>query len=231
MPDYRADGGSSRIMSSNHWIAVTESNYSWEREALEFIRQRLPQRDPIRAWANFEFIADDGSVNEVDLLVLTSMGIFIIEIKSRPGILRGDAGTWTWENEGRFFTDDNPLFAVDRKAKKLRSLLERQQATKKHKGRLPFIEPLVFLSAEHIQCNLTGNAHFKVCIQDREGATVQPGQPGMIMSALLNRECPGLDPNRRGISDVFVEKGAGTTWYYFTARYYLSLHHFATVCN
>ncbi len=51
-----------------NWIAVTESQYPWERDALEFVRNQFPIHEPYRAWANFEFIADDGSINEVDLL-------------------------------------------------------------------------------------------------------------------------------------------------------------------
>ena len=41
------------------WKAITESQFSWEREALEYLRERLPDHEPWRAWANFEFIADD----------------------------------------------------------------------------------------------------------------------------------------------------------------------------
>ena len=187
-------------MSTNYWTTVTQSPFPWELDALEFVRQRFPQRDPYRVWTNFEFIADDGSINEVDLFVLTPVGIFLVEIKSRPGILRGDAGTWTWEHEGRQFTDDNPAIAADRKAKKLRSLLERQKSIKKLRGRLPFIEPLVFCSAEQIQCNLTGNARYKVCLRDRDAAGDQPQRPG-IMAALMRRQCPGLDPNPKGRVD------------------------------
>ncbi|HCF3662114.1 TPA: hypothetical protein NID08_005356, partial [Pseudomonas aeruginosa] len=53
------------------WKQITQSDYTWEREALEFAKQLLPDHDPYRAWANFEFIAQDGSINEVDLMVLT----------------------------------------------------------------------------------------------------------------------------------------------------------------
>ena len=119
--------------------------------------QRFPDQEPYRAWSNFEFIADDGSINEVDLLVLTPAGFFLVEIKSRPGIVRGDAGTWTWEHEGRLFTDDNPVIAANRKAKKLRSLLERQKAIKNFKGRLPFLEVLVFCSAPDQQLDAGGH--------------------------------------------------------------------------
>lgn len=38
------------------------SAFVHEREALAFLRARLPGREPYRAWTNVEFIADDGSV-------------------------------------------------------------------------------------------------------------------------------------------------------------------------
>ena len=102
------------------WTTVSESRFQWERDALEFIRQRFPPHEPHRAWSNFEFIADDGNINEVDLLLFTPQGLFLVEIKSRPGRLFGDAGTWTWESDGRLSTVDNPLIAANLKAKKLR---------------------------------------------------------------------------------------------------------------
>ena len=58
-----------------------------EREALEFLRDILPDRDPNFLYSNFEFIADDGSVNEIDALVVTQAGVFLIELKSRGGIV------------------------------------------------------------------------------------------------------------------------------------------------
>ena len=92
-----------------NWITVAESRFPWERDALDFLRARFPTHDPYRAWSNFEFIADDGSIHEVDLLVFSPEGFFLIEIKSRPGHLSGDAGTWSWKTEGRLYTLDNPV--------------------------------------------------------------------------------------------------------------------------
>ena len=43
----------------------------WEAEALELIRAALPGCDPYYGWTNFSFIADDGTVNEVDALIAT----------------------------------------------------------------------------------------------------------------------------------------------------------------
>jgi hypothetical protein len=56
---------------SQHWISVTESAFPWEIAALRYLRERLPEQEPFRAWANFEFVADDGSINEVDLLAVS----------------------------------------------------------------------------------------------------------------------------------------------------------------
>jgi hypothetical protein len=86
-------------MSSERWKQITPSQFPWEREALDYVREHLPDCDPYRVWANFEFIADDGTINEVDILVLTPRGFFLVEIKSRPGTLSGDRATWVWRSE------------------------------------------------------------------------------------------------------------------------------------
>ena len=178
--------------AKKNWITVTESRYPWERDALDFVRDRWPDHDPYRAWANFEFIALDGSINEVDLLLLTPMGLFLVEVKSRPGRVFGDPGTWTWDTEGRLVTAANPLLSANFKAKKLRALLERQKAVRV-KGSLPFIEPLVFLSASEVVCELQGTAAYSVCLRDRDASPGQPERPG-ILAAVRRRECPGLPP-------------------------------------
>ena len=106
-------------MGGNRWHVIAESNFPWEREALEWLRAQLPDRDPWNVWTNFEFIDDEGKISEVDALVLSSVGLFLVEIKSRPGSLDGDAHTWTWTTDGRDSTYDNPLLLTNRKAKRL----------------------------------------------------------------------------------------------------------------
>lgn len=187
------------MAKANNWTTAAESKFPWERDALDFVRAKFPSHDPYRAWANFEFIADDGSINEVDLLVFTPQGFFLIEIKSRPGRLFGDAGTWTWETDGKLSTVDNPLMAANLKAKKLRSLLQKQKAFKK-KGQPPFVEALVFCSAPDLKNDLQGNARFRVCLRDRDAADDKPARAG-IMAAIMRRECPGLDSYAKGTHD------------------------------
>ena len=166
-----------------NWIEVSLSSFAWEAEALQFIQDQFLTHEPYRAWSNSEFVADDGSLNEVDLLVFSKRGFFLVEIKNRPGLLTGDAHTWNWEHEGRRTATDNPIFLANRTAKRLASLLQSQRAL--DKTRLPFVEPLIFCSAEGLKCELQGNARFHVCLRDA------PDRPG-IMAALKNRECPGL---------------------------------------
>ena len=174
-------------MMPDRWKEITPSQFPWEREALEYIRQFLPDHDPYRAWSNFEFIANDGSINEIDLLVVTPMGFFMVEIKSRPGHLSGDSGTWVWRKEDdRFLTEDNPLFLTNRKAKKLVSLLKTRKAFEK--VRLPFLEALVFCSAENLTCSLKGNYSFHICFRSESDNSDMAG----IRDALINRDAPGL---------------------------------------
>ena len=82
--------------SSARWTEVNPSQWPWEREALAFVREGLPDSDPYRAWANIEYIGDDGAINELDLLVVSPFGFFLVEIKSHPGIISGDQQKWNW---------------------------------------------------------------------------------------------------------------------------------------
>lgn len=137
-------------MGAQRWMTITESPFPWEREALEFLRERLPDQDPWYAWSNVEFIDDDGKVNEVDALILSPHGLFLVEIKSRPGQLDGDPHSWTWSTDGRRRTDDNPLILANRKAKRLAGLLKRQNAVVRTRLRLPYVTAVIFLSAPEL---------------------------------------------------------------------------------
>jgi len=75
-------------LSAGRWQEIARSEFPWEQEALAFIREGLPDHKPYRAWPNFEFIAEDGSVHEVDLLSLTPRGPLA---RQGPGALRRGA--------------------------------------------------------------------------------------------------------------------------------------------
>jgi serine/threonine protein kinase len=171
-------------MRLGRWTAVSQSAFEWEREALDFLREHLPDYEPWRAWSNFEFIDDEGRVNEVDVLVLTPVGLILVEVKSRPGSLRGDAHSWTWTTEGREVTTDNPLPLANRKAKRLASVLRRQQALADRRGpRAPWIEPLIFLSAIRQRPALDPGTERRVVLRGAPGAPEDTGVIGTLIRA------------------------------------------------
>lgn len=195
-------------LNESRWHIIAESNFAWEREALEWLRANLPDRDPWHVWTNFEFIDDEGKVNEVDALVLSPAGLFLVEIKSRPGVLRGDAHSWTWTTDGRVSTYDNPLILANRKAKRLASLLRRQQAIVKAKVRLPFVEPAIFLSSSSLACQLEGLAKTATYQHGRPGSLEDSGIVGALTSGITMRSSAPVDAAQtRAIGRAVIEAG------------------------
>ena len=200
-------------MAEKHWKTISLSRFPWEQEALDFIQAGFPAQDNYVAWSNFEFIADDGSINEIDTLIACPQGIFLIEIKSKPGSVSGDANNWAWEYEGTHRSDESPLILANRKCKRLKSLLTRQRAFRGLE--CPFIEPLVFLSHSEVRLHLQGIAASRVCLRDQPAALGRPERPG-ILAAIRRRECPGLPhrelpavnrPSIRGFAQAMEQAG------------------------
>lgn len=190
------------------WHVIADSNFAWEREALDWLRVHLPDRDPWHVWTNFEFIDDEGKVSEVDALVLSPAGLFLVEIKSRPGILAGDAHSWTWTTDGRTHTYDNPLILANRKAKRLASLLKRQPAITKAKIRLPFVEPAIFLSSSSLACKLQGLAKSATFQHGQPGSLNDDGIVGALASGIANRGANAVDAQQaRAIARGLTEAG------------------------
>lgn len=162
-------------MKAPRWQTIAESEFPWEREAIEWLMEKLPDGEPWHAWSNFEFIDDEGKVNEVDVLVLAPAGLFLVEIKSRPGNLRGDTHTWTWMTDGREYSYDNPVYLANRKSKRLGSLLRRQPSFVKARERMPWVEPVIFLSAKELKCQLDGPARAKTYLRGRPHHALDDG--------------------------------------------------------
>jgi hypothetical protein len=195
-------------LGAARWHVIAESNFAWEREALDWLRSQLPDRDPWHVWTNFEFIDDEGKVSEVDALVLSPAGLFLVEIKSRPGVLTGDVHSWTWTTDGRSSTVDNPVILANRKAKRLASLLKRQPAITKAKIRLPFVEPAIFLSSTSLSCRLEGLAKSATFQRGRPGALDDPGIVGALANGVTNRSATTVDSQQaRAIARGLTEAG------------------------
>lgn len=91
-----------------------------EAEALEKMRQMLPDDGIARAWANVTFTDNQGRLNEIDILLLTRTGLFVVELKGWNGRITGDQREWV--QGGR--RHPNPRILANSKAKRLSSVLK-----------------------------------------------------------------------------------------------------------
>ncbi|MFY1655223.1 NERD domain-containing protein [Solwaraspora sp. WMMB762] len=181
-------------MRDGRWTTVTPSQYHFERAALEHVRRHLPDAEPYRAWSNFTFTADTGHVYEVDLLVAAPSGLYLIEIKSLSGRLANSGPNWIAGEPGSVRTFDNPLHLADLKAKRLRSLLDRQAAKQSGRLRIPYVQGAVFLSLPGLRVQLDDHQlHWVFGPEPTPGQAAGP-LPG-IWSGLL--DAPPRDERRQ----------------------------------
>lgn len=142
---------------SNRFLRIGDSPYSWEREAIEFAFTAMPDADPFHARALVDLLdPSTGSLYEIDLLVVGYSAIYLVEIKSHPGKITGEDVDWSWtppEGSPRYLK--NPLSLANHKAKVLRGLMEKDLRKANSKERVPWIQPLIFLSADGLNLDLT----------------------------------------------------------------------------
>lgn len=115
--------------------------YPWEREALDLVYPGISDIDPYQAWELHELHdPSSGRLYEIDLAFLSRAGLFVVEIKSHPGVLSGDVVDWTFtEPDGRRRTIECPYASINHKAKVLGTLLDRLDLADR-----PFVHAAVF---------------------------------------------------------------------------------------
>jgi len=172
------------------WTEVTRSQFTHEAEGLGLIRALLPQREPTRAWSNFEFRDRHGKWHEVDLLVLGQRRLHLVELKYYSGTLRGD--DLTWRRDGHP-AEDSPLKLARRKAQRLASKLadelivwaqEKGTRIPDLRAAIPFVQECVFLTCG--VCCLPGRGSIcsawmtgrvsRACLASRSGCLRPPNR-------------------------------------------------------
>ncbi|MFI6131909.1 BREX system serine/threonine kinase PglW [Micromonospora sp. NPDC051141] len=132
---------------SPRWEQINPSAYLHEQDGLRELASYLPDAEPYHVWANVEFVGTDGSINEIDALVLTRSGLYVLELKHWQGRIAGDGQRW---HRGRAALD-SPLILTNRKAKRLRSVIAHYAPP----GiRAPYVNAAVFLHARNMRCEL-----------------------------------------------------------------------------
>src|SRR6187431_206050 len=132
------------MLSDRQILLRGKSAHAHEQEALEFIRQALPDSPNLLVWELVE-LADpnSGRLHEIDVLILGYWALYLVEIKSGPGIYTGDTVDWQRQAPGEpARTMDPPTKLTNFKAKVLKSMVERQMDSRS----VPWVQPLVFLS-------------------------------------------------------------------------------------
>jgi serine/threonine protein kinase len=188
-----------------------KSDYPWEQQALDFIKAKLPDAEPYRAWQTFTFTTNHGHVREVDLLIATPGGLFLVEIKSHPGRAANNGSAWVFREDGKTRTIENPLHFTDLKAKELKGQLDWAARELGIRERIPRIEAVVFLSAETLRCEFDETQRQRV--YGRDDRRKQTGLPG-IWADFLNQP-PTSERNRvtpsisKQLSKVLHKAGIG----------------------
>ncbi|WP_406272347.1 BREX system serine/threonine kinase PglW [Nocardia sp. NBC_00881] len=140
---------------SLRWEQINPSAFAHERDGLHELAKYLPDEDPFHVWPNVEFVATDGSINEVDALVLIPRGLFVVELKHWQGDLMGDGIQWVRRMpKGRLVPVDNPYILANRKAKRLASLINFYARKAGKQTRSPFVGAAVFMHAHNMVSSL-----------------------------------------------------------------------------
>jgi serine/threonine protein kinase len=140
---------------SPRWEQINPSPFPHERDGLRLLADYLPDTEPYHVWTNVEFVGADGSINEVDALVLTTSGLYVLELKHWSGEIRGDGTQWVRRvPNGRLIPEDNPYILANRKAKRLASLIRFYASRQRQGVAVPFVGAMVFLHAITMQADL-----------------------------------------------------------------------------
>jgi Nuclease-related domain len=174
------------------WRVMGEPAQAQEAEALEKVRELLPEDGIARGWVNITFTDLDGRLNEVDVLILTKAGLWIVELKGWHGEITGTQQTWF--HAGR--ADDNPRKLANAKAKRLVSVLkDLAQSAKLPAGTVPYVHEAVVLHGRDSKVRL-----------DQYGAESVWALNGFNVQGLgAGRQCSDLlaqPPNRNPIDRV-----------------------------
>jgi len=149
---------------SSQWHSLGEPGGAGEEEALAALRALLPDDAVTQAWANVSFVDLQGRTAEVDLLLISRVGFFLIELKGWHGTITGDQQSWRLvAPTGSVRHERNPLYGTDAKAKRLRRLLQQRAGRGQQ---VSWIEPLVVMHGRGSKVSLPEELGEKVVALD-----------------------------------------------------------------
>lgn len=170
------------------WRVMGDAAQAQEAEALDKIRQLLPDDGIARGWANITFTDNHGRLNEVDALLLTRNGLFVVELKGWHGEITGDQRMWRLGNR----TEKSPRLLANDKAKRLRSVLSDLARTANLPSNgVPYVDEAVVMHGRRSKLRLDRFGAESVWALD--GFEVQGLAPDRAFSTLLAQQ-PTREP-------------------------------------
>lgn len=142
---------------SPNWVVLGDPASPAEQRALTAFRDLLPEDGITKAWVNLTFIDGNGRTGEIDVLLLSPVGFFVVELKGWHGIVSGTTQRWEQHSSTTgvlMRSHPNPLIGADSKAKRLSSLLKDYAPNHDARRELPFVKSLVVMHGADSQLNL-----------------------------------------------------------------------------
>ncbi|MEU4450203.1 BREX system serine/threonine kinase PglW [Nocardioides sp. NPDC023903] len=143
-----------------------------EQKALDDFRELLPEDGITTAWANLTFIDNNGRSAEIDVLLLTKSGLYVVELKGWHGTIRGTSQRWDHGTRNV----ENPWLATDRKAKRLAEVLK-DAAPNAARKTVPFLNAKVVLHGTDSNIELDERGRSNVLALDGYGVKAKPSLP------------------------------------------------------
>ncbi|MEW6279493.1 MAG: protein kinase, partial [Candidatus Eremiobacterota bacterium] len=174
-------------LDSTIWSVISPSQFAWEQDALTFLKQNLNPQQVLKAWSNFELLTPHGALYEVDLLLFTTTGLFLVEVKSWEGAVVAGHPLWHLKRTATASTTvvDNPLILANQKARILAGMLRSHKAFL-HR-RPPYVDAVVFLGAPDVKLKLQENLRGHVYTRRSVLGAFQP-EPGARLVDLPTRK-------------------------------------------
>lgn len=129
---------------SPNWKVMGPPATPVEAAALEAFRRVLSDDGRTTAWVNLTFIDTNNRTSEVDVLLLTPVGLFCVELKGWHGAITGSSQRWYQPGK----THPNPFLVTDRKGKRLASLLKSYASSPQMEHSVPWVNALVVLHGQ-----------------------------------------------------------------------------------
>ncbi|NUU18460.1 BREX system serine/threonine kinase PglW [Cellulomonas humilata] len=219
------------------WESLGDPASPAEAEALERLRAVVCAGPVARGWTNVTFVDLNGRTAELDAVIVTRVGVFVVELKGWSGKIGGTQQSWrVTSGAGTVRTEKNPLWLTELKAKRLKSLLMAKARNAQERSAVPFIGALVVLHAQGSVVDLDDHAGQRILTLDGAGVSWAGdhtlgtflGTPADDSSRMIDgtqaRKVETLmlhagfapTPKTRMIGDYSLEKadplGEGPTW-------------------